>query len=405
MLRSMAILASVAALSLCSCGGVKFVERNLDLPANYYGYPYSGNPYAGFPNGYPSGSGYYNDYYAGYGYNHAASYDPWYSGAYDPYRSTGAFQNCDCSTYSTDNSGVRSLPAASDGTGLSRSSGATPQLDSYEVELLALPRPTGVSELLWADLKQAVREAVRAASASGAPRVYAHDPTTGGQVTDLMVEPGSTADSLHFSWTYRNDGDYDRDGTVRAADISQVGMWYGRTESDPDWVRAKVADGNHDGRISIADASVIGMNYLCQVDDYFVCVRLGDFNHDQQVDESDFSLLHDLHAGQYFATQPPDLYDRTVAEILGEPFAGDYDRFYSLGYIPLSSTLGADGRCSFDWSAQGTDLTGTPLFADVSGLAAVVVGDFENSEPTWIPYGYYTSTFHGTPLSNVVSIP
>ncbi len=181
-------------------------------------------------------------------------------------------------------------PALSPGYGNLPSSGAGSDgvLDSLELELLQMQRPVGVNELIWADLKQAAKEAARSVSLSG---TGARDPGEGGRVTDFTVQPGSEPYLIRFSWTYRNDGDYDLDGRVRAADMALVGIWYGRTDSDPDWQRAKVADGNGDGRISIADASVIGINYGSQVDEYLLCTEYRDWNGDGVAQQADMAAI------------------------------------------------------------------------------------------------------------------
>ncbi|MCC7478705.1 hypothetical protein IT575_09650 [bacterium] len=351
----------------------------------------------------------YFDRYRGYNYGsyNSGYYDPWGS-SYSSSRSLASHPwDCDCGCRAQDGriqtetyyesargSGSPALPAGYGNLPVS-GPGADGVLDSLELELLQMQRPLGVSEQLWADLKQAAKEAARAASASGNA---SRDPGEGGRVTDLTVQPGATADSLRFEWTYRNDGDYDLDGRVRAADMAQVGIWYGRTSADPDWAFAQGADGNGDGRVSIADASVIGMNYGSQVDEYVLCMQYGDWNGDGVVATTDLSVAAMAH-GPFFNILWVNMFEgQSVGQMLGGDQLSFHDAFVGFRSLPLSQDVltagGSDSKFAVELSrrfgnvainTEGLHFTVSPNFFGNDGIDSANAAAREKMPPSGLP--------------------
>ncbi|MCD6282180.1 hypothetical protein J7J84_01040 [bacterium] len=154
-------------------------------------------------------------------------------------------------------------------------------LDDALAELDELECPDGVDEELWAELKDALEEALnyRAATiigGTGVPPVIQvvrrrdacatkliSTPPTGDEnrVTDLAItDNGDTTYTL--SWHYRNLGDYDQNGTVGISDITPIAMHYGETYDIEDVnCLLAVIDGSGNGEIDIADITPIAMNY------------------------------------------------------------------------------------------------------------------------------------------------
>ena len=129
--------------------------------------------------------------------------------------------------------------------------------------------PDGVDPMLWQELKQALQHAVldRAADASTLqPGLYSFDNRsasftpygTQNMVRDLQL---SGSGPWLLSWTYRNSGDYDLNGSVNISDLTPIGVNFGVKEDDPLWILARKADGDGNGEINIADVTPIGQNF------------------------------------------------------------------------------------------------------------------------------------------------
>ncbi len=144
-------------------------------------------------------------------------------------------------------------------------------LDSALVELDALETPDGVDAELFAELNDALREALdqRFSSltpnpSSLTPAKLVSTPPTGeaNRVNDLQITDNGGG-TYTLSWHYRNLGDYDQSGTVGISDITPIAMHYGETydpETEPNCLLA-VIDGNGDGKVGIADITPIAMYY------------------------------------------------------------------------------------------------------------------------------------------------
>lgn len=141
---------------------------------------------------------------------------------------------------------------------------------ALEVERQAEPL---VSQLLsdWQapdTLEEAVadkllRELSRVLAEQGITRMTSAPPSgPAGAVADLTLNGDS------FSWSLRNQGDYDQNGEVNVSDITPIGIYLGRTSADPDWFKAQLADGDGNGAVTIADITPIGINFGNLLDGY-----------------------------------------------------------------------------------------------------------------------------------------
>lgn len=142
--------------------------------------------------------------------------------------------------------------------------------------------PPGVDRALWARL---TAELDRVISEEGTARRTDAAPTgPGSRVPDLTVhEDGGQA---VFTWSYRQHGDYDLNGVVTVSDLTQVGVYFGKTTLDDDWQVAQLADGDGNGEVGVSDVTPIGQNFGGSIDGYELQGR-ADSN-------SDFQLKTDM---------------------------------------------------------------------------------------------------------------
>ncbi len=85
------------------------------------------------------------------------------------------------------------------------------------------------------------------------------------QVDDLTITE-TDGTTITLSWSYKNRGDYNQDGTVDIQDISKLAQHFlhvssatGGEETDPEDI---VIDGNADGRVNIGDVSTLARNFF-----------------------------------------------------------------------------------------------------------------------------------------------
>ncbi|MCB1222100.1 MAG: hypothetical protein H7A35_00490 [Planctomycetales bacterium] len=121
---------------------------------------------------------------------------------------------------------------------------AEPQAESIQPELLS-------------DLQQELE------------RVIAESGTAGPQrfLLACEIEPLENASSI--SWAYPSaSGDYDLNSLTNAADLVEIGRYFGISSGEPGWDKAQVADGDGNGRIDIGDVTPIGRNFGLDSSDY-----------------------------------------------------------------------------------------------------------------------------------------
>ena|GEM_PF-2035782 len=179
-------------------------------------------------------------------------------------------------------------------------------LDDALAKLDALPTPDGVNPALFAQLKDALGEALthqmESRPAAKAGKSSNRDPKdwSGGlqATTPLIAQPGDCASSVvsttrrivsspptgaanrvddltlidngdgtyTLTWSYKNLGDYGQDGRVGIEDITPIAMHFGE-DATPDnvWI-----DGDSDGRVHISDITPIAMNFGVNVHHYSI---------------------------------------------------------------------------------------------------------------------------------------
>ncbi|MEZ5339180.1 MAG: PKD domain-containing protein [bacterium] len=108
-----------------------------------------------------------------------------------------------------------------------------------------------------------LREALAAElQATGLSRFTSALPSSeNSHINDFSMTAGGDG-SVSFSWSYANRGDYDMNNEVNIADLSVVGQYWQKRDGDPDWDRARVADGDGNGEINAGDIVPIASNYL-----------------------------------------------------------------------------------------------------------------------------------------------
>lgn len=122
----------------------------------------------------------------------------------------------------------------------------------------------GIDPLLWAKL---TAELERVLEEEGtARRANAVATGQGSIVPDLSLH--RVPPDNHYTWTYRNQGDYDLNGEVTIADLTPIGLHFGKNTLSPDWQQAQLADGDCNGEVNVADVTPIGQNFGGRVDGY-----------------------------------------------------------------------------------------------------------------------------------------
>jgi len=153
-------------------------------------------------------------------------------------------------------------------------------VDDALAELDALETPDGVDAELFAELKNALEDALRCRAetitgGTGVPPVIQavrrrdacatkliSTPPTGesNKVTDLEIHDNGDG-TYTLAWHYRNLGDYDQNGTVAVEDIIPLAEHFGEeVPGDDDNSLQAVIDGSGNGVVDIADITPIAMN-------------------------------------------------------------------------------------------------------------------------------------------------
>ncbi len=152
-------------------------------------------------------------------------------------------------------------------------SGKSVALADVLKELDALQPPPGVDASLFAQLKSALSSelstlnAQRSPAEAGSTGRFVSAPPTGvkNQVDDLaLMDNGDGTYTL--TWTYKNVGDYDHNGTVAIADITPLAEHFQKPADETNnWI-----DGDSNGIINIADITPIAQNFFHQVAGYSI---------------------------------------------------------------------------------------------------------------------------------------
>jgi PKD repeat protein len=139
-----------------------------------------------------------------------------------------------------------------------------PELQKALAELDALAIPPGVDAALFAQLKAELGKLLRGKAdlkqAASAPI------SARSKVNDLGI--AGSGGNARFTWTHRNEGDFNQDGIVSVSDLTPLGIHFGKNTGSADWTEARVADGNGDGQVAISDLVSIGANFGLRVEGY-----------------------------------------------------------------------------------------------------------------------------------------
>jgi len=130
-------------------------------------------------------------------------------------------------------------------------------------ELDALTTPEGVEPEVFALLRTELARQLREQTA----RKFASRPPQGdaNRVTNLAVldQGGGT---FRLTWSYRNSGDYNQDGSVGISDVTPIAIHFGEeADSENEWI-----DGNNDHTIGISDVTPIAIAFGVQCAGYTI---------------------------------------------------------------------------------------------------------------------------------------
>lgn len=155
------------------------------------------------------------------------------------------------------------LLAGCGGSGLNRAGLDEPGQGS-QAALGELATPAGVEAGLWEELKQTL--STELARYTAASHTIAAPQNEANKIRDFEAE--LVAGEIHFSWSYRNVGDYDRNGEVNASDLVPLAQHFGAVEGQLDWEPARIADGDENGEVNLGDVTPIAANFNNSVAGY-----------------------------------------------------------------------------------------------------------------------------------------
>jgi hypothetical protein len=209
---------------------------------------------------------------------------------------------------------------------------------------VVVPTPRGVDPALWrqlsAELNRVLAQAGTARHASAAPV------GKGSIAPDLSMHLEGAV--VHYTWSYRQTGDYDLNGTASIGDLALVGIYYGKTSLSADWQKAQLADGDGNGTINVADVTPIGVNWSGRIEGY------------ELLNRGDDSQPWELFSDQAFAPGTPSTglypgYDVTTnMAVVGKQFCA---RPYTMNgatreYGPLSNIYGPEADLRNHWASE-----------------------------------------------------
>lgn len=149
-------------------------------------------------------------------------------------------------------------------------SGQVFTLQEALTELKNLSAPEGANQALLMELKARFEKALLY---RGMQKFIASPPQgTDNKVADLKIQNNGDG-TYSLVWSYRNLGDYDQDGLVRASDISPLALHFAHARDiNGNWPDTSdpAIDGNRDGQLTAVDVSGIAFNFASQVADYLI---------------------------------------------------------------------------------------------------------------------------------------
>ena len=210
------------------------------------------------------------------------------------------------------------------------------QVEEVLSELSALGAPEGVDPAIFESLKA---EFSRILSARSSGRIVSTPPIGPiNRVEDLRVKASEDGGYV-LSWSYKNVGDYNQDGTADVADIAKLAEEFlNPVSSENEWV-----DGNRDGQIDIADIPPLAENFFAECAYYVV--------------EGSANV-----GGPYYTLGQVDLSEATGSGRKRFTYALDGLVYTNFRVVPYDSS-GQPGEPSRDTlSANTLSITGTAKF-------------------------------------------
>ena len=120
-----------------------------------------------------------------------------------------------------------------------------------------------INDILCGELLNRLADTGNSKTSSAPPRGEVN------RVNDLEVTYNGDG-TFTLAWTYKNLGDYSRDGIVDVGDIAPLAEHFGEKRNGGTWPHPvdKVIDGNSDGIIDISDVAPIAENFFNEVEGY-----------------------------------------------------------------------------------------------------------------------------------------
>lgn len=282
-------------------------------------------------------------------------------------------------------------------------------------QINALPAPPEVDRALWGKL---TAELSRVLSVTASGRTTSAPPSDElSKVTDLQVAPAGGGSAL-FNFSYRCTGDYDQNGEVNIADLTPIGVHFGKNSASADWAAARVADGDANGEINIADITPIGVHYMTRVSGFQL--EMAD-----APDAASWQSLTDITLtegaipaaggfreygytlaaptdGKYYRVAP---FEPGTPRLLGIP---SNPVFFTATMLPAPQNVQAsDGiypdRVSVTWTKVSA-ATGYWIYRDSQTAPLTQLGDVDTFDDTaladYTPHTYWIKASDGTEQSN-----
>lgn len=128
-------------------------------------------------------------------------------------------------------------------------------------ELEVMETPRGATPEVFSQLRE---ELLRQLKAKEAGKDVCAPPSGEPNVVVDLASSKNEAGGFTFTWSYRNQGDYDQNGTVGISDITPIALHYGESVSTEDLLGTSiqnVIDTSNSNVIDVADVTAIAANF------------------------------------------------------------------------------------------------------------------------------------------------
>jgi hypothetical protein len=231
-------------------------------------------------------------------------------------------------------------------------------------------------------------------------------------VTDISLTQDED-DRYVITWHYRNAGDYDQNGTVEIADVTQLAIRFGEAVGEDKNTLTAVIDGDDSGSVDISDITPIAMNYGAEVAGYVIETAEASGG---TFDELDRVYLEDMLSdegrlrAEYLLSNLNHPVVRVVPfdseeepGIASEEFIVEFDCPIVLAVRPLTcevnravtyqADVSGEGQREYFWQFGENAVPGTSD-AELPTVVMTETGDTECSMAVTTPFG--TDTFEFT---------